>query len=88
MTVMITKEMSYKILNDETKDFGSVLGSKINVDKTEVLCLGDFEAMPKRYIKDTIKVLGCFFGKQEYTHFHNALGKNGKNNSKLEIFKS
>ena len=65
MTVMITKEMSYHVLNRETKDFGSVSGSKINVDKTEILCCGDFEAIPKKHINDTIKVLGCFFGIQE-----------------------
>ena len=75
MTVIVTKEMSYKILNNETKDFGNVSGSKINVDKTEILCLGNFEAIPKRYIKDTIKVLGCFFGKGEHKNFQNALEK-------------
>ena len=37
MTVIVTKEMSYKILNNETKDFGNISGSKINVDKTEIL---------------------------------------------------
>ena len=86
MTVIVTKEMSYKILNNETKDFGNVSGSKINVDKTEILCFGNFEAIPKRYIKDTIKVLGCFFGKDEHKKFQNALEKKWKNYSKLEIF--
>ena len=75
MTVIVTKEMSYKILNNETKDFGDVSGSKINVDKTEILCLGNFEVNPKKYIKDTIKVLGCFFGKDEHKNFQNALEK-------------
>ena len=50
MTVIVTKEMSYKILNNETKDFGSVSGCKINIDKTEILCLGNFEVNPKKKI--------------------------------------
>ena len=56
MAVMKTTEMSYRVLNKETKDFGSVSRSKINVAKTEILCYGNSKAIPKKYIKDTIKV--------------------------------
>ena len=61
MTVMIITDISYKELEKENILFSKVSGSKIIMDKTEVLLNGFFEVIPKCYIKDTIKVLGCFF---------------------------
>ena len=75
MTVMITTDISYKELEKENILFSKISGSKINMDKTEVLVNGYFEVIPKCYIKDTIKVLGCFFGKDETQNFLNAYKK-------------
>ena len=72
MTVMITTYKSYKELEKEIILFSKFSGSKINMDKTEVLQNGIFEVIPKCYVKDTIKVLGCFFGKDETQNFQNA----------------
>ena len=79
MTVMIASDMSYAALEQENKLFSEVSGSKINMEKTEVLKYGKFEAIPKIYVKDSIKVLGCFFfGKNEMQNFHNAFLKMDK----------
>ena len=80
MTVMITSDMSYVFLEQVNKLFSKVSGSKINMEKTEVLKYGNFEAIPKIYIKETIKVLGCYFGKDETQNFHNAFTKMDKIN--------
>ena len=78
MTVMIASDMSYVALEQENNLFSKVSGSKINMEKTEVLKYGNFEAIPKIYIKETIKVLGCYFGKNETQNFHNAFTKMDK----------
>ena len=46
MTVMITTNMSYVALKSENKLFSKVSGSKMNMEKTEVLKNGMFEAIP------------------------------------------
>ena len=51
MTVMIASDMSYVVLEKENNLFSMVSGSKINMEKTEVLKYGNFEAIPKIYIK-------------------------------------
>ena len=75
MTVMIITDISYKELEKENILFSKISGSKINMDETEVLVNGYFEVIPKCYIKDTIKVLGCFFGNDETQNFLNAYKK-------------
>ena len=75
MTVIITTDRSYVNLEIENKKFSSVSGSKINMDKTEVITFGNFDTIPHCYIKSNIKVLGCYFGNDENQNFRQALGK-------------
>ena len=84
---MIASDMSYVILEHENKLFSKVSGSKINMEKTEVLKYGRFEAIPKIYVKDTIKVLECYFGKNETQNFHNAFLKMDKIVKNWKFFK-
>ena len=63
MIVMITTDISYKELEKENILFSKISGTKINMDKTEVLLNGFFEVIPKCYIKDTIK--GCFLARMK-----------------------
>ena len=67
MTAMVRNDRSYCELRKETKTFGVISGSKINEDKTEVYVRGKFELIPKKLIKHSIKVLGCYFGDQDNT---------------------
>ena len=63
--VMVRNDRSYCELRKETKTFGVISGSKINEDKTEVYVRGKFELIPKKLIKYSIKVYGCYFGEQD-----------------------
>ena len=73
MTAIITTDMSFNELEKENDLFSKVSGSKINMEKTEVLKYGLFEAIPKQYCKATIKVLGCFFGSNEFQNFQKVI---------------
>ena len=48
----------------------------MNKDKTEILTFGAFDGISKEYIKYNIKILGCFFGKNEIkTNFQSKIKK-------------
>ena len=62
MTAIVKNDSSYSELRKETTNFSTVSGSKINEEKTEVFVRGGFTITPKKIIKKSIKVLGCYFG--------------------------
>ena len=75
MTAIITTDVSNNELEKENDLFKKVSGSKINMEKNSKLKCGLFEAIPKQYCKATIKVLGCFFGSNEFQNFQKAIVK-------------
>ncbi|CAG2249245.1 unnamed protein product [Mytilus edulis] len=66
-SIISTNLTDYEKLLEEFKQFGLVSGSKINENKTEILKIGNSNTKNfgsiNKLIKDEIKVLGIWFGK-------------------------
>ena len=62
MTAIVKNDSLYSELRKETTKFSTISGSKINEEKTEVFVRGKLTVIPKKIIKKSIKVLGCYFG--------------------------
>ena len=88
MTDIVINDASYRELKSENEEYSKVSGSKINPNKTEILKFGNFQNLPEQYVKDHIKVLGIYLGKNDLNlNFRNRLEKLEKTIQKWTKFK-
>ena len=88
MTDIVINDASYRELKSENDEYSKVSGSKINPNKTEILKFGNFQNLPEEYVKDHIKVLGIYLGKNDLNlNFRNRLEKLEKTIQKWTKFK-
>ena len=64
MTVFVEDDESLKELFKTLDDFAKISGLEVNVDKTEILPLGNKYLSPqfRPYLKNVIKVTGIYHG--------------------------